>query len=54
MLEHHYDWQYLLYVVALHRYLKHVCLTMITTEILVVWSMHFTWNEWFATIGHLF
>ena len=22
MLEHHYDWQYLLYVVALHRYLK--------------------------------
>ena len=22
MLEHQYDWQYLLYVVALHRYLK--------------------------------
>ena len=22
ILEHHYDWQYLLYVVALHRYLK--------------------------------
>ena len=55
MLEHHYDWQYLLYVVALHRYLKSRLPSLtITTEILVVWPMHFTRNEWFATIGHLF
>ena len=42
--------------VALHRYLKNtVCSSLlITTEILVVWSMPFTRNEWFATIRHLF
>ena len=55
MLEHHYDWQYLLYVVALHRYLKtrlpHYDYNRDFGG--VVYAV-FTRNEWFATIGHLF
>ena len=55
MLEHHYDWQYLLYVVALHRYLK----TRLphydyNRDFGGVVYAFFTWHEWFATIGHLF